>query len=193
MTSRPGLASCHPLARAAVGQAGTALRVAANGCFTRQIGVTQLYGGKALSYRHGGLSLSKRNPNDFYSLLELKFSINDRIFDLLEKIATHTTLAQLKCYTDIATLRPAVLALCSRYGAITRLDILSATQGGKRQALCFLRMETAQQEQRLISELGVGRFGGDLVLVVDLKSHEAANDMNVSAGPSSARACAART
>lgn len=112
---------------------------------------------------------------------------------MLEKIATNTALEKLRCYRDIASLRPAVLSLCSRYGSITRLDILSATQAGKRHALCFLRMDSAEQEQRLISELGVGRFGGDLVLVVDLNTHEAANDMNLSAGPSSARACAAHT
>lgn len=99
----------------------------------------------------------------------------------------NTTLDQLNGYADIGALRPALLSLCSRFGSIARLDILAATQAGKRQALCFLRMGSAEQEQQLIREFGVGRFGGDLVLIVDLNA-EAANDMSVGDGPSSARA-----
>ncbi|WP_411878547.1 hypothetical protein [Polaromonas sp. YR568] len=98
----------------------------------------------------------------------------------------NTTLDELNGYADIGALRPALLSLCSRFGSIARLDILAATQAGKRQALCFLRMGSAEQEQQLIREFGVGRFGGDLVLVVDLNA-EAAND-SVGGGPSSARA-----
>ena len=75
---------------------------------------------------------------------------------------------KLKNHTDINELRPALHSLCSRFGLITRLDILASSQVGKRQALCFLRMESAAHEQRLIHELGFGRFGGDLVVVVDL-------------------------
>ena len=50
------------------------------------------------------------------------------------------------------------------------LDILAASQAGKRQALCFLRMVSADQENQLMRELGVGRFGGDLVVIVDLQT-----------------------
>lgn len=82
------------------------------------------------------------------------------------------TLDQLNGYADIGALRPALLSICARFGSIARLDILAAGQAGKRQALCFLRMDSAEQEQQLISELGVGRFGGDLVVVVDLHSQE---------------------
>lgn len=103
----------------------------------------------------------------------------------------HTSLDQLNGHPDIGALRPALLSVCSRFGSIARLDILAAGHVGKRQALCFLRMDSAEQEQQLISELGVGRFGGDLVLIVDLNTHEAANDMGVPAGASSARACMA--
>lgn len=75
---------------------------------------------------------------------------------------------ELKNFPDIGALRPALHSLCSRYGSVARLDILAASQAGKRQALCFLRMDSAAQEQHLMHELGVGRFGGDLVVIVDL-------------------------
>ncbi|MDO9258822.1 MAG: hypothetical protein V4639_18075 [Pseudomonadota bacterium] len=80
----------------------------------------------------------------------------------------HNEFDQLKNFPDISALRPALHSLCSRYGSVARLDILAASQAGKRQALCFLRMDSAAQEQQLMRELGVGRFGGDLVVIVDL-------------------------
>lgn len=84
-------------------------------------------------------------------------------------------LENLKNYSDIKTLRPALYSVCSRFGSIARLDILAASQAGKRQALCFLRMDSAEQERQLMKELGVGRFGGDLVVIIELHSNEAAN------------------
>lgn len=75
----------------------------------------------------------------------------------------------------IDKLHPALRLLCADFGAISRLDILPASHLGKRQALCFLRMDTVQQEENMIRELGIGRFGGDLILVVDLMQREAAN------------------
>ena len=92
-----------------------------------------------------------------------------------------TTLEQLNGYPDIGALRSALLSICSRFGSIARLDILAAGHAGKRQALCFLRMDSAEQEQQLISELGVGRFGGDLVVIVDLHGQEADNDSGFAA------------
>ena len=76
----------------------------------------------------------------------------------------------LNHHTDITDLRPALYTLCSRFGLITRLDVLASSQVGKHQALCFLRMDSEEHEQRLVEELGFGRFGGDLVVVVDLQS-----------------------
>ena len=93
----------------------------------------------------------------------------------------NTTLDQLNGHTDIGALRPALLSVCSRFGSIARLDILAAGHAGKRQALCFLRMDSAEQEQQLISELGVGRFGGDLVVIVDLHGQEAASNASIAA------------
>lgn len=82
----------------------------------------------------------------------------------------HHEFDQLKNFADINTLKPALHSLCSRYGSVARLDILAASQAGKRQALCFLRMGSAEQERHLMNELGVGRFGGDLVVIVDLQT-----------------------
>ncbi len=83
-------------------------------------------------------------------------------------------LESLKQSADIHALRQALLILCSSFGPVARLDIVSASQSGKRQALCFLRMDSDDQELRMMRELGMGRFGGDLVLVVDLQPSSAA-------------------
>ena len=77
-------------------------------------------------------------------------------------------LEQLKKCTNPSDLRIALYELCARFGGILRLDILEASQQGKRQALCFLRLQTHEQEQQFMAELGVGRFSGDLVVIVDL-------------------------
>ncbi|MDP3355684.1 MAG: RNA-binding protein [Polaromonas sp.] len=77
---------------------------------------------------------------------------------------------QLKEFSDIGALKPALHSLLSRYGSVERLDILVSSQAGKRQALCFLRMGSAEQEHQITRELGVGRFAGDLVMIVDLKT-----------------------
>ena len=80
----------------------------------------------------------------------------------------NTAFDHLKNFSDIGALKPALHSLCSRYGSVARLDVLAASQAGKRQALCFLRMDSVEQERQLMSDLGVGRFAGDLVLIVDL-------------------------
>lgn len=43
----------------------------------------------------------------------------------------------------------------------------------KRQALCFLRLESATEERQLMTTLGASRFGDDLVVIVDLASNAA--------------------
>lgn len=87
--------------------------------------------------------------------------------------------SHLQNFTDISTLRPALHSLCSRFGAVARLDILAARQAGRRQALCFLRMGSLEQESHLMSELGVGRFGGDLVVIVDLHTPGVMDDADL--------------
>ncbi|MCW5654013.1 RNA-binding protein [Hydrogenophaga sp.] len=86
-----------------------------------------------------------------------------------------STLAELRQYSDVSSLKSALHQLCSEFGRITRLDILTAMHEGTKQAICFLRMERPEQEQVLMKSLGVGRFGGEVVFVLNL-------DMPVTAG-----------
>lgn len=73
-------------------------------------------------------------------------------------------------FTDIATLKPALYSLCEKYGRVARLDVLTAIHEGTRQAICFLKMESPEKEQLLMQTLGLGRFGGEIVFVVDLNA-----------------------
>jgi hypothetical protein len=91
-----------------------------------------------------------------------------------------------KC-ESMEELQSAMQSLCASFGDISRLDILPASHLGRRQALCFLRMDTREQEEKIVHELGVGRFGGDLILVVDLVPLEAANAQQMFAGNSTTR------
>ena len=69
---------------------------------------------------------------------------------------------------DAASLRLAVSKLCGEFGGIARLDIFTMTAVQKRRALCLLRLQTAAQEELLMSGLGASRFGDDLLVIVDL-------------------------
>ncbi|RYX93638.1 MAG: hypothetical protein EOO28_17760 [Comamonadaceae bacterium] len=82
-------------------------------------------------------------------------------------------------------------ALCETFGDIQELKVINAPAcvtprrscmrptaeasvlRGKRRAMCFLRMASGQQEEALLSHIGKdarkGRFGGDVVLVIELK------------------------
>jgi hypothetical protein len=77
-------------------------------------------------------------------------------------------LDQLQQCPDIPTLRQVLKNMCERFGSVRQLNILPAAHAGKQQALCFLRMGSEEEEQKLMSGLGIGRFGGELVVVVDL-------------------------
>jgi hypothetical protein len=79
-----------------------------------------------------------------------------------------SALADLRRHSDVASLKSALHELCSGFGRITRLDILTAMHEDTQQAICFLRMECPEQEQRLMKTLGVGRFGGEVVFVLNL-------------------------
>jgi len=69
---------------------------------------------------------------------------------------------------DTASLRSAVGALCAEFGKVMTIDVLTMAEAEKHWALCFLRLESAAQEARLMSACGVPRFGDDLLVVVDL-------------------------
>ena len=92
-----------------------------------------------------------------------------------------SALAGLRQHGDINSLKAALHQLCSEFGRITRLDILTAMHEGTKQAICFLRMEKPEQEQQLMKTLGVGRFGGEVVFVLNLDVPPSSED----AGPSS--------
>lgn len=74
---------------------------------------------------------------------------------------------------DVTNLRSAICELFTEFGEIAHMDILTMTHPGTRQALCFLRLESAAQEQRLMANLGVTRFGNELLFVVDLPTGQA--------------------
>jgi hypothetical protein len=69
---------------------------------------------------------------------------------------------------DPDSLRSAVGALCAEFGKLTKIDVFTMSEAQKRRALCFVRMESAAQEQRLMADLGVKRFGDDVLVIVEL-------------------------
>ena len=81
-------------------------------------------------------------------------------------------LESLRHCADADCLKPLVHSICSGFGEVMRLDVLVSSQVGKRRGLCFLRLATLEQEQSLMralhSQVQIGRFGGDVVLIVDL-------------------------
>ncbi|CAN5157714.1 hypothetical protein BH10PSE16_BH10PSE16_25940 [soil metagenome] len=79
-----------------------------------------------------------------------------------------TALDGLRHCPDVTTLKPALHRLCETFGRVARLDVLTAMHEGTRQAICFLRLDSPEQEQTLMQTLGVGRFGGEIVFVVNL-------------------------
>lgn len=92
-----------------------------------------------------------------------------------------TALDELRDYPNADMLRPALRRLCEEFGRILRLDVLTAVYGGTRQAICFLKLESPEKEYALMKSLGVGRFGGEIVFVLDLNGCPPIED----AGPSS--------
>lgn len=90
-------------------------------------------------------------------------------------------LDRLRHCPDVATLKPALHRLCEKFGQVTRLDVLTSIHEGTRQAICFLRLDSPDKEQQLMQSLGVGRFGGEIVFVVDL----GAGNPGEAGGPSS--------
>lgn len=78
------------------------------------------------------------------------------------------TLDDLKGCTNVSALRKAVRAICADFGSVKRLEVLTTEQEGVRQAICFLSLDDPDKEIDLMRSLGVGRFGGEIVFVVDL-------------------------
>ena len=71
---------------------------------------------------------------------------------------------------DAGSLGSVLRALCSEFGSVSRLEILTMTDAGKRRAVCLLRVASPAQEPELMAKLGANRFGEDLCVVVDLSA-----------------------
>ena len=69
---------------------------------------------------------------------------------------------------DVAGLRSAITDLCSEFGKVTRIDVLTLAAEERRRAVCLLRLESDAQEKQLMSSLGISRFGDDVLVIVDL-------------------------
>lgn len=67
---------------------------------------------------------------------------------------------------DISIWRDRLHALFSEHGHVSRLDLVRADQAGQRRYLCFLRMASEQEDSAVALALGLGRFGGDLVMLI---------------------------
>jgi hypothetical protein len=101
----------------------------------------------------------KRNQFEGWIMNQLNFTPRHSLHDLQQ------------C-TDVATLTPALHGLCSHFGQVEKLAILTAVHEGMQQAICFLRLESREKEQILMKTWGVDRFGGEVVFVVDLKARD---------------------
>lgn len=86
----------------------------------------------------------------------------------------NNALQELAQCGDVKTLGSALHSLCSEFGSVSWLDILTMTNPGKRQAVCLLRLDSWEHEQNLMKNLGANRFGDELCIVVDLSMSETA-------------------
>ncbi|MCE2878228.1 MAG: RNA-binding protein [Comamonadaceae bacterium] len=67
---------------------------------------------------------------------------------------------------DVAELQDRLHGLFSEHGQVRRLDLIRADQAGRRRFLVFVRMKTAREDDAVALALGLGRFGGDLVMLI---------------------------
>jgi hypothetical protein len=75
---------------------------------------------------------------------------------------------------DVGSLGSVLRNLCAEFGSVSRLDIMTMVDSGKRKAVCLLRLASSEQEQEFMARLGAGRFGDDLCVVVELGAPEQA-------------------
>ena len=78
-------------------------------------------------------------------------------------------LKDLSSCSDFGSLESGLRALCSGFGPVSRMDVLPMVDAGTRKAVCLLRLNSSEQEQNLMTQLGAVRFGEDLCVIVDLR------------------------
>ena len=78
-------------------------------------------------------------------------------------------LRDLSSCGDFGSVESGLRALCSGFGPMSRMDVLPMVDAGKRKVVCLLRVNSSEQEQNLMTQLGAVRFGEDLCVVVDLR------------------------
>lgn len=79
------------------------------------------------------------------------------------------TLADLSNCDDIGSLESALRTLCTGFGPVSRLDVLPLVGGGRRQAVCLLRLNSTDRQHDLMTKLGAVQFGDDVCVIVDLR------------------------
>jgi len=67
---------------------------------------------------------------------------------------------------DVFAIKDRLQVLFSCFGRVQRLDLVRTHQGQSSRFMCFLRMGCPAEEQAVAQALGMGRFGGDLVMVL---------------------------
>ena len=86
---------------------------------------------------------------------------------------------RLSANNDLVSIKSDLYTICSAFGRVRRLDVVQASQGDKRQALCFLRMHRTEHEQQVMRFLDIARFASEPIIVVDLPhkiAHEQRDD-----------------
>lgn len=78
-------------------------------------------------------------------------------------------LRDLSSCGDFGSVESGLRALCSGFGPLSRMDVLPMVDAGKRKVVCLLRVNSSEQEQNLMTQLGAVRFGEDLCVIVDLR------------------------
>lgn len=93
---------------------------------------------------------------------------------------------------DAFDLRERLYLLFSEHGHVHRLELLRADQNGQRRFLCFVRMRNEQENRAVAQSLGLGRFGGDLVMLIAPDADSPINPPWLAGLPGSARSCLGR-
>lgn len=81
-----------------------------------------------------------------------------------------TEIENLQGRHDLAGVRAGMLRVCGSFGRVHNLTIFAVNHVDQPRAVCFVRMASAEEDQRIMASLGIGRFGGQLVVVVSLRT-----------------------